>query len=98
MASWFRNLFEQRSFVASGKARQLHRAFGALYSPLAVTSKKTGYLTPIRSPSTSVALSRSYYRRGNRPAQRRATSTVLTRLGYTRPDPDDAACGRLHSN
>ena len=60
MASWFRNLFEQRSFVASGKARQLHRAFGALYSPLAVTSKKTGYLTPIRSPSTSVALSRSY--------------------------------------
>ena len=39
VASWFRNLFERSSFVASGKARQLHRAFGALYSALAVTSK-----------------------------------------------------------
>ena len=44
VASWFRNLFERSSFVASGKARQLHRAFGALYSALAVTSKKNGYL------------------------------------------------------
>ena len=40
MASWYLNLFERSSFVASGKARQLHRAFGALYSALAVTSKK----------------------------------------------------------
>ena len=44
VASWFRNLFERSSFVASGKARQLHRAFGALYSALAVTSKKNGCL------------------------------------------------------
>ena len=33
-----------KQFCANGKARQLHRAFGALYSALAVTSKKNGYL------------------------------------------------------
>ena len=60
VASRFRNLFERRSFVAGGKARQFQCAFGALYSPLEVTSKENGCLTPISSASTRVSLSGSW--------------------------------------
>ena len=87
VASWFRNLFERSSFVASGKARHngswswctIQCARGYQQEKWIPNAHQIG-----KHERGTVSV---LYRRGTRPAQRRASSTVLTRLGYTSPRP-----------
>ena len=61
VACWFRNLFDRSSFVLTVRFTTIDRGVGALYRMLAGSSKRDGYLTPIRPASTNaVPPSRSW--------------------------------------